>query len=128
MGPRDQVVLPLSCLSWAITLPETVLSPESAYVELNSISSVLGDNRHMTDTWPGHLVKSDLTKSLDFILPVTKDELEVAIDANFGKDTSEWTKVPLDALRRVIAQAGSRYTVGLPLCRLARDCDRTHHD
>lgn len=117
MGPRHQVVLPPSYLSWALALPDSTLSPEGAYVELNSIASVLGDDIHMTDTWPGGLIKTDLIKSLDFILPVTKEELEYAIDIHFGK-SEKWTELPLDTLRTVVAQAASRYTVGLPLCEL----------
>ena len=98
-----------------MSLPETSLSPENAYVELNAISSVLGDDRHMWDTWPGHLVKTDLNKNLDTILPAIKDELEYAIDARFGRDR-EWTEIPLDTIRMVVAQAAARYTVGIELC------------
>lgn len=116
MGSRSEVVLPITYLSWFNSQPESVLSPEHAYVELNAIKSVLGDNRHMTDTWPGHLVKTDLNKNLDIVLPAIKDELEHAIDARFGKDPSKWTEIPLDTIRMVVAQAAARYTVGLELC------------
>lgn len=59
-----------------------------------------------------------LTVVLESIAEGLNEDLMVAFDRYFGKDTTTWKEVELfPVLRNVIAQAASRFTVGLPLCR-----------
>lgn len=59
-----------------------------------------------------------LTVVLERIAEGLNEDLTVAFDQYFGKDTNTWEEVELlTVLRNVIAQAASRFTVGLPLCR-----------
>lgn len=92
------------------------MNPEQAYAELNSISSILGDDRHMLDTWPGFPVKAELIKNLDTIVAAVRDEVARAVDTRFGTDMSKWIEVPVDTLLVVVAQATAQYTVGTDLC------------
>jgi hypothetical protein len=110
-------VLPPNYISWAIAQPENVFNPQEAYRELNSISFVLGDDKHMLDTWPGTLVKTELIKRLDWILPAIQDEIGRAIDVRFGVDSTKWVEIPLDTVRMVVAQIATRYNVGTELCK-----------
>ncbi|KAL4922599.1 cytochrome P450 [Aspergillus aurantiobrunneus] len=64
------------------------------------------------------LVKDELNMVLENIVAGLNEELGVAFDAQFGVDEENWKTIDLlDTIRRVVAQAASRFTVGLPLCR-----------
>jgi hypothetical protein len=50
-------------------------------------------------------------------MPALDDELGVAFEKYFGTDEQNWKTIDLlETARMVVAQAVSRFTVGLPLC------------
>lgn len=63
-------------------------------------------------------MKKDMNTILETIALGLSDELGVAFDTHFGTDTANWKEIDLVlAIRQIVAQAASRFTVGLPLCR-----------
>ena len=96
--------------------PQSVLDIWDAYTEINLIKPFLGHDKYITDPWQGVLVKSDLNKALDIIVLAMNDELKYAFDTRFGTDTARWRELDhVETIRIIIAQAASRFTIGLPL-------------
>ncbi|KAL4910489.1 hypothetical protein BDW74DRAFT_20 [Aspergillus multicolor] len=117
-GVRNEVLLPASSLRWASTQPDAVLSPAEAFVEIDQADYSLGHSRYVGDAWQGLLVKTEMNAMLENIVASLNDELGVAFDKYFGTDTVQWKSIDLlEAVRMVVAQGASRFTVGLPLCR-----------
>lgn len=118
VGLRSELVLPNSSMRWALSQPDDVLSGAEATADFGYIYHALGTKAPILDPWQGMLVKKDMNNVLEAIAMALEDELGVAFDHYFGTDTSEWKEVELGpAIRRIIAQAASRFTVGMPLCR-----------
>ncbi|KAL4758230.1 cytochrome P450 [Aspergillus foveolatus] len=117
-GVRTELVLPASSLRWATTQPDSVLSPGEAFVEIDQADYSLGHSRYVADAWQGMLVKNEMNAVLENIVAALNEELGVAFDKYFGTDEENWRDVDLlEAAKLVVAQAASRFTVGLPLCR-----------
>ncbi|RDW57887.1 cytochrome P450 [Aspergillus mulundensis] len=117
-GVRNEVLLPPSSLRWASTQPDKVLSPGEAFVEIDQADYSIGNSRYISDAWHGLLVKTEMNAMLENIVASLNDELGVAFDKYFGTDTEQWQSIDLfEAVRMIVAQGASRFTVGLPLCR-----------
>ena len=72
------------------------------------------------DPWQGNLVKTGMGAILETIVAGLNDELQYAFDARFGTDTEHWREIAvLETMKPLVAQAASRFTVGLPLCKYA---------
>jgi hypothetical protein len=100
--------------------PDHVLSLGGAFEELDQIVYTMGNPTYVHDAWPGLLVKKELNSVLETICVDLREELFLALDEHLGFDTNGWKEIDLiETLRVVIAQASSRFTVGLPLCMLA---------
>ena len=119
LGFRTEVVIPTNSMRWLAGLPETVCSAYEAFVEIDQVTSDLPHDRFARDPWAGNLVRKDINAILETIVAGLNDELQFAFDTRFGTDTEEWRDIPvLDTMKMVVAQASSRFTVGLPLCTL----------
>ena len=106
-------------MHWVLTQPETVLSINDAFVEIDQVYYSLGHSKYVSDPWQGNLVKQEMNSVLENIVAALNDELRVAFDAQFGSNEDEWKAVNLlETVRVIVAQAASRFTVGLPLCKL----------
>ncbi|KAI1907484.1 hypothetical protein LOZ61_006119 [Ophidiomyces ophidiicola] len=118
LGPRKEIFLPHSSIKWAISQPANILGMWEAFNDNFQLQSSLGDEKYMLDTWVHHLTRHVLTGELEnHIMPVY-EELQLAIDARLGHNTEEWRTLDLlDTMRMIGNQAGSRFGVGLPLCR-----------
>ncbi|KAL2787875.1 cytochrome P450 [Aspergillus keveii] len=117
-GLRDEVILPTSSLRWVLAQPESVLSVADAFVEIDQVVYSLGHERYVADPWQGNLVRQELNSVLENICAAMNNELGIAFDARFGTDEENWREIDLlNTVRMVVAQAASRFTVGLPLCR-----------
>jgi hypothetical protein len=117
-GLRDEVILPTSSLRWVLAQPESVLSVADAFVEIDQVVYSLGHERYVADPWQGNLVRQELNSVLENICAAMNDELGIAFDARFGTDEENWREIDLlNTVRMVVAQAASRFTVGLPLCK-----------
>ncbi|KAL5334133.1 cytochrome P450 [Aspergillus crustosus] len=125
-GSRDELLLPPSSMRWVMKQPDNVLSVSEAFAEFDQADYSLGHAKYILDAWQGHLVKTDLNLVLENIVAALNDELGVAFDNYFGTDEENWKRIDLlETARMVVAQAGSRFTVGLPLCRneqYLKDC------
>lgn len=118
LGARSEIILPTSSMRWALSQPDDALSVGDAFAEVDGAFYALGTEQPIVDAWQGMLVKTQMSKVLETLCQAMNEELGVAFDACFGTDAEEWRRIDLLAVvRRVVAQAASRFTVGLPLCR-----------
>ncbi|KAI9898919.1 hypothetical protein N3K66_005380 [Trichothecium roseum] len=118
MGFRKEVIMPPSYLRWVLSQPDAVLNTAQAMAEVDQAKYSLGHEGPVTDSWQGMLVKTELNRVLEGICVALSEELGLAFDAHFGKDTENWKEIDLRAtVSKAIAQANGRFTVGLPLCR-----------
>lgn len=77
----------------------------------------MGDQAAYADMLHFDLVRNQLTKNVGFFASMTQDELSAALDDYCG-NSKEWKTVNAwDFCTKVIARAGNRTYVGLPLCR-----------
>lgn len=115
---RVDTILPNSSLRWVLAQPEDVLGVGEAFADIDGVYYSMGTDVPFTDAYQGLIVKKDMNVVLEQIVQAMKDELEVAFDEYFGTDTDSWRELDLiPTIRRVVAQASSRFTVGIPLCR-----------
>lgn len=118
LGARVEIILPISSMRWTNSQPTSVLSVGEAFVEMDGAYYAFGTAMPIADDWQGGLVKTEMSKVLENLCEAMNQELGVAFDECFGTDTESWRRIDLLAVvRRVVAQASSRFTVGLPLCR-----------
>ncbi|KAK8052197.1 hypothetical protein PG993_003582 [Apiospora rasikravindrae] len=118
LGFRNETILPQSAMKWLLAQPKTSLSPPQAIVELNQFGYSLGDDKYGADAWIGHVVRSNINAALERICGDMNQELQCAFETRLGTDENNWKELNLlDTVRLVVAQAASRFTVGLPLCR-----------
>lgn len=95
-----------------------MLSNNEAFLEINQSYYSLGSTKFVGDPWQSMLVKREMNTVLENIVVGLNEELQVAFDAHFGTDEKSWKQVSLlETVRVVVAQAASRFTVGLPLCK-----------
>ncbi|KAI0131891.1 cytochrome P450 [Xylariales sp. AK1849] len=117
-GVRHEIIMPQSAMRWVLAQPENALSLPDAFVEVDQVKYSLGHERYVADGWQGLLVKTDINAVLEKICATMKNELGVAFDKHFGTNSDSWDEIDLlQTVRMVVAQAASRFTVGLPLCR-----------
>ncbi|KAL4810621.1 cytochrome P450 [Aspergillus unguis] len=125
-GLRNELMLPSSSLKWALAQPDRVLSVSEAFCEIDQPLYSLGHMQPILDPWQGNLVRNDINAVLENIVAALNDELAVAFDTHFGTDTDSWKEIDLmETVRTVVAQAATRFTVGVPLCRndqYLKDC------
>lgn len=107
-------------MQWVLARPENELSHAGAILEVVQLKYGLGHERYKADPWPGMLVKTEINSMLEGVCADMGDELTHAFDRYFGSDTESWKEIDLlETIRLVVAQAASRFTVGLPLCKLS---------
>lgn len=105
-------------MRWALSQPDQVLSVGDAFAEVDGAFYALGTEKPIIDGWQGMLVQTQMNKVLESLCQAMNEELGIAFDACFGTDTEDWRRIDLlSVIRRVAAQAASRFTIGLPLCR-----------
>ncbi|KAM0344516.1 hypothetical protein ACHAPU_007491 [Fusarium lateritium] len=117
-GLRIEVMLPQSQMKWILNQPDNVLDISEAFAEVDQVKWALGHDKYVVDAWQGHVVKNEMSRILEIIANNMKDELHEVFDEQFGTDTENWRRVDLTkTIKMIVAQAASRFTVGLPLCR-----------
>ncbi|KAI5459113.1 cytochrome P450 [Mariannaea sp. PMI_226] len=118
LGFKHEVIMPPSSMSWILAQPESILSIGEAFADVDLFEWSLGTRTVIVDAWQGLLVKTDLNRALEASCAAMNDELHVAFDDYFGTDTENWKEIDLlPAAKMIVAQAASRFAVGLPLCR-----------
>lgn len=104
-------------MRWALAMPESVLAVNEAFLEIDQVYYSLGHTKYVGDAWQADLVRDEMNTILQNIVGALSDELEIAFKTGFGMDMNEWRTIDLlETVRMVVAQAASRFTVGLPLC------------
>ncbi|KAL7759464.1 hypothetical protein ACKLNR_009554 [Fusarium oxysporum f. sp. zingiberi] len=117
-GVRIEVYLPQSQMKGVLNQPDDVLDMEQAFAEVDQVRWSLGHDKYVVDAWQGLVVKYDLNRAIEIIANNMKDELHEVFDEQFGTDTENWKRIDLTkTVKMIVAQAASRFTVGLPLCR-----------
>ncbi|KAL4953557.1 cytochrome P450 [Aspergillus filifer] len=117
-GVRNELVLPPSSLRWVLSQPDSVLGVGEAFADIDQAEYSVGHSKYIVDAWQGKLVNTEMNAALESIVAAMNDELGVAFDRWFGSDTVNWKEIDLlETVRPIVAQAASRFTVGLPLCR-----------
>jgi hypothetical protein len=98
-----------------------------SFLEYDQVVYSLGHDSYVRDGWSGLLIKKELNTVLDTFAVELRDELFLSLDEHLGRDTDVWKEIDLSkTLRAVIAQAASRFTVGIPLCRLSYPLANSH--
>ncbi|GKT89294.1 cytochrome P450 [Colletotrichum tofieldiae] len=109
--------MPTNSMRWVQNQPETELHLGKAFAEVDQVHWALGHDRYVVDAWQGTLVKTEINAVLENICAALNDELSFAFDKWFGTDP-EWKEIDLfESMKMVVAQAASRFTIGLPICR-----------
>ncbi|KAF7559762.1 hypothetical protein G7046_g4395 [Stylonectria norvegica] len=118
IGSRKEVIMPSNAMRWVLAQPDKTLDTFSAFADIQQVQWAFGHEKVTLDSWQSLIVKHDLNRVLEGVCSTMNDELAVAFDDEFGTDAENWKEVLLfPAVERVVAQAASRFTVGLPLCR-----------
>jgi hypothetical protein len=118
LGFRDEIILPTNALKWMVAQPDTVLNVYGAFLEMDQAHYSAGHQDLIKDPWQGNLVRRDMNTVLEVICEALNNELGVAFEQRFPRTVGgEWKEINVwKTMRMVVAQASSRFTVGLPLC------------
>lgn len=118
LGFRDEVIIPNTSLRWLTAQPDTVLSAQDAFVEIDQAGYNLSHEKFISDPWHSMLVKRDMNRVLENLAAALEDELKLTFDTRLGTGTEQWTELTLlQTMKLIVAQGSSRFTVGLPLCK-----------
>lgn len=105
-------------MRWVLTQPESILGVKEAFVEIDQVYYSLGHTKYVGDAWQANLVRDEMNAVLENTVAAMNNELQAAFDTRFGTDEKNWRRVDLlETVRLIVAQAASRFTVGLPLCK-----------
>lgn len=122
VGFRNETILPQSAIKWLLAQPESSLSPSQATAEISQLGYSLGEDKYANDIWPGLLARLKTNTVLGRFCGDMNEELQRAFDLRFGTDENNWKEIDLfRTVQMVVAQAASRFTVGLPLCQFNTD-------
>lgn len=97
--------------------PDGVLNVYNAFIEMDQAHYSAGSEQYILDPWQGQLVRKEMNTVLEKICAALNNELGVAVDERFSTG-EEWREMDLlKSVMSIVAQASSRFTVGLPLCK-----------
>ena len=87
---------------------------------MDQVEHTIGDRKIVSDPWQGMNVFPQVNAALEKLMIGMEDELRVAFDAQLGTEVGQWTEITLHGtIKKVVAQASSRFTVGIPLCKIS---------
>ena len=96
-----------------------VLNGPEAIIDMDSFDWSTGHRKYLTDPWQGQVLKRDMNAILENLMVALNDELQFCFNNRFGTNTNKWTELDIyETMQIVISQGSSRFTVGLPLCKL----------
>jgi hypothetical protein len=85
---------------------------------MDSFDWSTGHRKYFLDPWQGVVLRRDLNAVLENLMVALNEELQFCFKERFGTNTNDWTEInTYETMQIVIAQASSRFTVGLPLCK-----------
>jgi len=119
LGRLEEVVIPRSEMMWLVEQPDKVLSTSESHYD-----SLFGDYNFLTpgllkDPYHEHVIHRSLARNLNDVIPPLQEEVELALDEEFGTKVGEWRTVTIfDMLmKRVIPRLTNRMLVGTALTR-----------
>ncbi|KAK3313121.1 cytochrome P450 [Apodospora peruviana] len=117
-GFGSEIMLPPTSYRWLSSQPDNVASVWEAFAQFDRVYYSLGAHKYITDPYQGMLVKTEMNPMLEAIVAAMNDELGFVFDMHLGNVPGEWKEIELQpVVGFIVAQAASRFTVGLPLCR-----------
>ncbi|KAI9769616.1 MAG: hypothetical protein M1839_003618 [Geoglossum umbratile] len=115
-GP--EVIIPMSQLRWLLEQPESTLSQNEVNRQFLEADYTMLHPNIIRDTVHEHVIRRELTGQVGALTGDMVEEIEFALEQNWGVDTKEWKEVPVyDTIADVIRRISNRVLVGLPLCR-----------
>lgn len=119
IGLSEEIIIPNGSLRWLAAQPDSILSQPEAFVEIDQAAHTIPNVKIVADPWQGMMVKRDMNAIIEKLVVALDDELRFAFEQRFGTETEQWTEITLyGTMKKLVAQASSRFTVGLPLCKI----------
>nr|RBQ93088.1 hypothetical protein FVER53263_07585 [Fusarium verticillioides] len=116
MGFKDEIHLAHHHTQWAASQPDAVLSPIEGFREIDKGDWNSGHASYIQDPWQSIVIKKEMGRFLETLAAAVDDELQYAIPEYTKPGDGDEVDV-YEAMKWIVAQVSSRFTVGLPLCR-----------
>ncbi|KAF6523027.1 hypothetical protein HZS61_014555 [Fusarium oxysporum f. sp. conglutinans] len=116
MGFKDEIHLAHHHTQWAASQPDAVLSPIEGFREIDKGDWNSGHANYIQDPWQSIVIKKEMGRFLEILAAAVDDELQYAIPEYIKPGAGDEVDV-YEAMKWIVAQVSSRFTVGLPLCR-----------
>ncbi|KAH0564835.1 hypothetical protein GP486_001771 [Trichoglossum hirsutum] len=115
-GP--EVIIPMSQLRWLLEQPDSILSQNEVNRQFLEADYTMLHPNIIRDTVHERVIRREMTNQLGPLTEDMVDEVEFALEQNWGVDTEEWREVPVyDTMADIIRRISNRVLVGVPLCR-----------
>ena len=123
MSPFDGpvTIVPRTLITWVFNQsdPATVSIKASILETLKTEYTIKPDHVRERIYIHEELIKRDLTRNLEAIIPDIAEELEISFNDIIGLDTEDWKEITAyESIRKVLTRITNRVFVGLPLCEL----------
>jgi hypothetical protein len=110
-------MLPPSQVKWITDQPESILNSTEAQREELQTDYTLLDQALAEHPVHYQLIKGNLMKEMDTLIPEVMDEIEASVDDYWGRDSEGWSDIAVfDTMMKAVSRATNRIFVGLPLC------------
>jgi hypothetical protein len=119
LGVSAEVSIPKSQMQWMLDQPDNVLSTGEAHFDTLNGSYAFITPSLLTDPYHEHVIRKNLARNLNAIIPELVDEVNVDIEELCGTDVEQFKKVNLmdEFLLGVIPKITNRMLVGKSVCR-----------
>ncbi|KAF8859723.1 cytochrome P450 [Acephala macrosclerotiorum] len=119
---RAMILVPSSQVKWVTDQADSVLNAAAMQIEVLQSDWTLLDSSMARNPVHEIIIRRDLTRSLGALIPGIEEELNIAIDEYWGKDTENWVDVgAFTTMMKATARTSNRIFVGLPLCIIGRN-------
>jgi cytochrome P450 len=117
LGMKAEIVMPRSQMSWMFDQPDSILSTSAAHYDVLHGEYAFVEPIILRDPYHEHVVHRNLVRNLNTIIPELEEEIPAAVEATYGVDTENYTKIDvLDSFMRMVPRLTNRMLVGAPLC------------
>ena len=121
MSPFDGpvIIVPRSLITWLFNQPDpmTVSIKASILEALKAEYTIKPDHIRGRIHVHEKLIKRDLTRNLEAVIPDIAEELEVSLNDIIGSETENWKEITVyETIRKVLTRTTNRVFVGLHLC------------
>ncbi|KAL6240828.1 hypothetical protein RBB50_012243 [Rhinocladiella similis] len=114
----EEIIMPISAMSWFINQPDNVLSVDEMHRDVLQIDHTFLHPFIVEKPLHHETVRIDLTRQLGALTSNLMDELSTCFDEYWGTDTENFRELcVMDSVMHIIARTSNRALVGLPACR-----------